>query len=43
MYFKLDLSNNKCTKQINDKTNILSYILLKTYNLIYINKVFKKI
>ena len=41
MYFKY-LSDNKCTKQINDKTNILSYILLKTYNLIYINKFLKK-
>tara|TARA_Y100000589_G_C26997567_1_gene565313 strand:- start:590 stop:880 length:291 start_codon:yes stop_codon:yes gene_type:complete len=42
MYFKLDLSNNSCKNKIYDKTNILSYILLKTYNLIYINKFLKK-
>ena len=42
IYFKLDLSNNNCTKKVYDKTNILSYILLKTYNLIYINKFLKK-
>ena len=42
MYFKIDLSNEKCVKKIYDTTNILSYILLKTYNLIYINKFLKK-
>ena len=42
MYFKIDLSKNNCVKKIFDTTNILSYILLKTYNLIYINKFLKK-
>ena len=42
IYFNLDLSKEKCSKIIYDTTNILSYILLKTYNLIYINRFLRK-
>ena len=42
LYFNLDISDKICYKKINDKTNIFSYILLKTYNLIYINKFLRK-
>ena len=42
IYFNLDISKNKCEKIIYDKTNILSYVILKTYNLIYINRFLRK-